>query len=146
MISGKTSGDIYGTENEVTGVISTKLKKLRWNLLQFSQIYDFPGAHRTNNMVDRLMQRMGRHLFSTQYFHGTMKSANLSIRAWGLIQDIVPLNPWTVRQKDSGPKRTFRTKFYGSLTIYSMTAQLLRHKKAFRCDIQGSKVLNLSII
>jgi len=87
------------TENEVPDVISAKIKKLRGNLPQFSQTYDFPGAHRTSNMVDRLMQRMDRHLFSTKYFHGTMKSANLSIRAWALIQNFAPLNPWTVRQK-----------------------------------------------
>lgn len=87
------------TENGVPDVISVKIKKLRDNLPQFSQAYDFHGAHRTSNMVDRLMQRMDRHLFSTKYFHGTMKSANLSIRAWALIQNFAPLNPWTVKQK-----------------------------------------------
>ncbi|WP_020586508.1 hypothetical protein [Desulfobacter curvatus] len=65
-------------DNEVPAVISAKIKKLRENLPQFSQTYDFPGSHRTSNMVDRLMQRMDRHLFSTKYFHGTMKAANLS--------------------------------------------------------------------
>jgi hypothetical protein len=50
-------------------------------------------------MVDRLMQRMDLHLFSSKYFHGTMKSANLSIRAWALSQNFAPLNPWTVGQK-----------------------------------------------
>jgi len=87
------------TKNKIPDVISGKIKKLRDNLPQFSQAYDFPGAHRTSNMVDRLMQRMDRHLFSTQYFHGTLKSANLSIRAWALIQNFAPLNPWTVKQK-----------------------------------------------
>ena len=86
-------------KNEIPDVISGKIKKLKDNLPQFSQAYDFPGAHRTSNMVDRLMQRMDRHLFSTQYFHGTLKSANLSIRAWALIQNFAPLNPWTVKQK-----------------------------------------------
>ena len=87
------------TKNEVPDVISVKINKLRDNLPQFSQAYDFPGAHKTSNMVDRLMQHMDRHLFSTKYFHGTMKSANLSIRAWALIQNFAPLNPWTVKQK-----------------------------------------------
>ena len=87
------------TKREVPAVISDKIKKLKDNLPQFSRAYDFPGAHRTTNMVDRLMQRMDRHLFSTQYFHGTLKSANLSIRAWVLIQNFAPLNPWTVKRK-----------------------------------------------
>lgn len=86
-------------KNKIPDVISGKIKKLRDNLPQFSKAYDFPGAHRTSNMVDRLMQRMDRHLFSIQYFHGTMQAANLSIRAWVLIQNFAPLNPWTVKQK-----------------------------------------------
>ena len=81
------------------GIILEKIGKLRKKLPQFTKAYDFPGAHRTSNMIDRLMQRMDRHLFSTQYFHGTLKSANLSIRAWALIQNFAPFNPWTVQQK-----------------------------------------------
>ncbi|MBF0412215.1 MAG: hypothetical protein HQK70_05840 [Desulfamplus sp.] len=49
-------------------------------------------------MIDRLMQRMDRHLFSTQYFHGNRYSANLSIRAWALIQNFAPFNPITIKQ------------------------------------------------
>ena len=90
---------VFNEKNKIPDVISEKIKKLRKNLPQFSQAYDFPDSHRTSNMVDRLMQRMDRHLFSTQYFHGTLKSANLNIRAWALIQNFSPLNPWTVKQK-----------------------------------------------
>ena len=36
------------------------------NLCRYSKAYDLPGCHRTSNMVDRLMQRMDRHLFSTK--------------------------------------------------------------------------------
>jgi len=95
----RLSEHCQNTQNEIPDVISAKIKKLKDNLPQFSEAYDFPDAHRTSNMVDRLMQRMDRHLFSTKYFHGTMKSANLSIRAWALIQNFAPLNPWTVKQK-----------------------------------------------
>ncbi|MBW2354901.1 MAG: hypothetical protein JRF51_16990 [Deltaproteobacteria bacterium] len=52
-------------------------------------------------MVDRLMQRMDRHLFSTVYFHGSLKSAELSIRGWSLIYNFAPCNPRTV-QKHKG--------------------------------------------
>ena len=37
-------------------------------LFAYRITYYFPEAHRTSNMIDRLMQRMDRHLFSTQYF------------------------------------------------------------------------------
>ena len=51
-------------------------------------------------MIDRLMQRMNRHLFSTQYFHGSMTAAQLSIRGWVLIQNFAPYNPRTVKKHD----------------------------------------------
>jgi hypothetical protein len=93
------------SKTETPDIILAKIKKLREKLPQLTKAYDFPGAHRTSNMIDRLMQRMDRHLFSTQYFHGTLKSANLSIRSWALIQNFAPLNPWTVSQK--GHKSSF---------------------------------------
>ncbi len=49
-------------------------------------------------MLDRLMQRMDRHLFSTQYFHGSLSSAQLSIRGWALIQNFAPSNPITIKK------------------------------------------------
>jgi transposase-like protein len=61
------------------------IKKLRENLYDYAKAYDLPGAHRTSNMVDRLMKRMDRHLFSTCYFHGSTSSDELNIRGWALI-------------------------------------------------------------
>jgi hypothetical protein len=59
----------------IPGFMADKLEKLRKNLPSFSAAYDFTGAFRTSNMLDRLMQRMDRHLFSAQYYHGTLISA-----------------------------------------------------------------------
>jgi len=73
-----------------------KLEKLRKNLPSFARAYDFHGAFRTSNMLDRLMQRMDRHLFAAQYFHGNLGSGNLSIRGWVLIQNFAPFNPRTI--------------------------------------------------
>jgi hypothetical protein len=36
------------------------IKKLRENSSDYAKAYDLPGAHRTSNMVDRLMKRMER--------------------------------------------------------------------------------------
>jgi len=79
-------------------VIATPIKKLRKNIAAYKVAYDHPTAHRTSNMVDSLMQRMDRHLFSTQYFHGSMAAAELSIRGWTLIQNFAPYNPRTVKK------------------------------------------------
>ncbi len=84
----------------VPPVIADKIKKLYGNLPSFSAAYNFPDAHRTSNMVDRLMQRSDRYLFSTQYFHGNITSANQSVRAWALVQNFAPSNPYTVLKYD----------------------------------------------
>jgi len=85
-------------KNNMPPVIANPIKKLRENIAAYKVAYDHPDAHRTSNMVDRLMQRMHRHLFSTQYFHGSMTAAELSIRGWALIQNFAPYNPRTVKK------------------------------------------------
>jgi hypothetical protein len=48
---------------------------------QFSKSYDHPEAHRTSNMVDRLMKFLARAFFNAQYFHGRPDSAESRVRA-----------------------------------------------------------------
>lgn len=85
-------------KNEIPEVFLKPIEKLRKNIADYRAAYDHPGAHRTSNMLDRLMQRMDRHLFSAQYFHGSLDAAKLSIRGWALIQNFAPSNPRTVRK------------------------------------------------
>ncbi|SJM95509.1 conserved hypothetical protein [Crenothrix polyspora] len=68
------------TSQDVPAVISEPIKKLRKNNRYYAAAYDHPGCHRTSNILDRLMQRMDRHLFSTQYFHGSLGTAELEHR------------------------------------------------------------------
>lgn len=86
--------------SDIPTIIKDKIDKLRNNLSSFSIAYDFENSHRTSNMIDRLMQRMDRYLFCTQYFHGSLESAILSIRGWALIQNFSPSNPYTVLVHD----------------------------------------------
>ena len=53
---------------------------------------------KTSNMIDRLMQIIDRHLFSTFYFHGNLTSAELSIRGWALIHNFAPCTPHTIKK------------------------------------------------
>ena len=85
---------------EAPNVILNPIKKLKENLQKYSKAYDLPGCHRTSNMVDRLMQKMDRHLFATFYFHGSLEAAELSIRGWALIHNFAPCNPTTVKRHD----------------------------------------------
>ncbi|MEA1967521.1 MAG: hypothetical protein U9N77_04830 [Thermodesulfobacteriota bacterium] len=85
-------------KQNVPQVILNPIKKMKDNISKYSKAYDLPGCHRTSNMIDRLMQRMDRHLFSTFYFHGSLASAKLSIRGWALIHNFAPCNPTTVKK------------------------------------------------
>ena len=57
---------------------------------EFIKAYDFPGAHRTSNMVDRLMKWQDEYLFNRKYFHGTLESAETAIRAWAVLRNFQP--------------------------------------------------------
>jgi hypothetical protein len=65
---------------------------------QFSKSYDHPGAHRTSNMVDRLMRFLDRAFFNAQYFHGLPDSAESRVRALALLWNFCPSSPQTVRK------------------------------------------------
>ncbi len=57
---------------------------------QFKVAYQFPHAHRTSNMVDRLMNHQDRLLYTMQYFHGDKESARLYLRSMALVWNFHP--------------------------------------------------------
>lgn len=67
-----------------------KMRKLCGRAAQFQVAYQFPQAHRTSNMVDRLMNHQDRLLYTMQYFHGAQKSARLYLRSLALLWNFHP--------------------------------------------------------
>ena len=65
---------------------------------QFSRSYDHDRAHRTSNLVDRLMRFLDRACFNAQYFHGTLASAEQRVRALALLWNFCPSSPATVKK------------------------------------------------
>jgi hypothetical protein len=65
---------------------------------QFSRCYDHQRAHRTSNLVDRLMRFLDRACFNAQYFHGTVASAERRVRALALLWNFCPSSPSTVKK------------------------------------------------
>jgi len=57
----------WSAKNNISPIVSEKIEKLRKKSIFVNKAYDFPAAPRTTNMVDRLMQRMDKHLFSTPW-------------------------------------------------------------------------------
>lgn len=88
----------WARQQQLPDVLMNPINKLKKYCSAYAVAYDSPNSHRTSNMLDRLMQRMDRHLFSAQYFHGTLLAAELNIRAWALIYNFAPSNPYTIKQ------------------------------------------------
>ena len=104
----------WAEKNTLPAVFIDVFSKLRTNRSRYACAYDHPDAHRTSNMLDRLMQHMDRHLFSTRYFHGSLEAAELNIRGWALIQNFAPYNPITVTKHNglSCPAERLNRKRY----------------------------------
>ncbi len=59
-----------------------------------------PDAHRTSNMIDRLMNCQDRLLYAMQYFHGSEETTRLSLRAMALIWNF---HPYGARAGNNNP-------------------------------------------
>ena len=66
------------------GVAAAMVEKLCARCEAFLPAYDCPGAARTSNAVDRLLNVVDRHLYAMRYCHGTKLSARLAVRAMAL--------------------------------------------------------------
>ncbi|MGB5711131.1 MAG: hypothetical protein WBM44_09510, partial [Waterburya sp.] len=75
-----------------------KIRNLCRRAAQFKVAYRFPHAHRTSNLVDRLMNHQDRLLYTMQYFHGNKKSAKLYLRSMALIWNFHPYGTRTRSQ------------------------------------------------
>lgn len=75
-------------------------KKDRW-----LKHFDFPTAHKTSNMLDRLMRAMNRHAFNSQMFHASITSTSNNFRAFALLYNFAPSCPpaWSENKKLKSP-------------------------------------------
>lgn len=71
-------------------------KKRRW-----IQHFDYPKAHKTSNMIDRLMRAMNRHAFNSQMFHSSITSTSKNFRAFALLYNFSPSAPSTWKDTKS---------------------------------------------
>ena len=65
---------------------------------RFVKSYDHEQAHRTSNMVDRLMKFFDRACFDGMYFHGNLLSGQQRVRAWAILWNFCPSCPATVKK------------------------------------------------
>jgi hypothetical protein len=60
---------------------------------QYAVAYAHPGCHRTSNLVDRLMNRLTRLLYTGRGLHGHQDSSNRRLRGWALLHNFRPFAP-----------------------------------------------------
>ena len=80
----------WATVKDKQQMVRQKLLNLRTKFAKFQDAYDHPLAYRTSNMLDRLMNYQDRLLYNMQYFHGTLDSARLHLRAMALLWNFHP--------------------------------------------------------
>ena len=80
-------------------LVLNKILRLCEKSRMFQVFYDHRSAHRTSNMVDRLMDRQDRFLYIMKYFHGHFISAERGIRAWAILMNFGPYCPRATDKK-----------------------------------------------
>lgn len=69
---------------------------------QCARAYRFPGAPRTSNALDRLMNYQARRLYAMRYLHGTPDAARLAMRAMAVQWNC---HPYGARTRRDDPTR-----------------------------------------
>jgi hypothetical protein len=77
-----------------------QVEKLCGRSKEYGVAYQYPGGHRTSNMLDRVMRSMSRYFEDCQHLHGTPEAGRLHVRAWALLQNFRPWGPEAVRAND----------------------------------------------
>ncbi|MCM1981294.1 hypothetical protein [Lyngbya confervoides] len=70
--------------------IAKSIKRLKAKSKDFQVAYEFEGAYRTSNQVDRPMNYLDRVLYAMQYFHGNVESVEQSVRSIALLWNFHP--------------------------------------------------------
>ncbi len=80
--------------------IKEKVLKLCKKKYSFMTSYDFDKAHRTSNMIDRLMDFMDKFLYNRKYLKGRNQTAQKSVTAFCIAHNFRPYAPVTVKKQN----------------------------------------------
>src|SRR3989442_12262676 len=92
----------WATAGLPEGALRQMVLKLCGKGPQFARAYRFPGAHRTSNALDRLMNHQDRRLYAIRYLHGTPHAARLAMPAMALEWNF---HPHGARTRRADPTR-----------------------------------------
>lgn len=91
------------SQKHLTGAVAQAVEKLCLRKQAFLVAYDCPGAARTSNAVDRLLNVIDRQLYAMHYFHHTKASARLAVRAMAMQWNF---HPYGTRLRQEHPERS----------------------------------------
>jgi hypothetical protein len=92
----------WAVDNIPASDLLSKVLELCSNSKLFQIAFDYEGAYRTSATLDRLMNYQDRILYAAQYFHGTLRSAKLYLRAASLLWNF---HPYGSRTRSDYPNR-----------------------------------------
>jgi len=92
----------WALENIDAPELLAKVLELYVNSPLFQIAFDYPNSYRTSAHLDRLMNYQDRILYAAQYFHGTLQSAKLYLRAAALLWNF---HPYGTRTRSNFPNR-----------------------------------------
>ena len=84
----------------VSGIILEAVQDLCAKKKLWLTAYDYPKAHRTSNMLDRVMRPMNRYFFAGQHLHGSIDTNEKHVRAWALLWNFTPWHPAITKAND----------------------------------------------
>jgi hypothetical protein len=88
--------------DKLSGAVAVAAQKLCLRRQRFTQAFAFPGAYRTSNPVDRILDHFDRILYAMRYFHGDKTTAKWALRAIALHYNFHPYGP---RLRHDQPER-----------------------------------------
>ena len=90
------------TPAHLSGPVAQMVLQMCRRRADFTPAYECPQAYRTSNAVDRLLNSQDRLLYAMRYWHGTIDSARLAVRAMALQWN---LHPYGARLRRDQPSR-----------------------------------------
>ena len=99
-------------------------KKERW-----MKHIDNINAHRTSNMLDRLMRIMKKHKINSQMFHSTTEVTTKNFRALALLYNFVPSCPavWQEQPELKSPAARLNQKNYAKDWLENLLISAAKH-------------------
>ena len=106
-----------------TAPVLSTLEKL-WNRRdEYLTSYSHPGCHRTSNLVDRLMNRLRRRLYSGRGLHGNQASSERRLRGLALLENFRPFAPRSNHHREyQSPAHRLSRKQYHPHWLHNLQA------------------------